>query len=77
MKDLSSYISQVPDELIMQCIATTRAAIDTNDTSFRETLLYVLIDRQLQLAIALGALDEHDMNLSEISHFRQQIIKPE
>ncbi|WP_392560370.1 hypothetical protein [Orbus mooreae] len=68
MKDLANYITHEPNELIMQCIATTRSAIDTTDAGFRETLLYVLIDRQLQLALALGALDEHDLHLSEIDN---------
>ena len=62
MKDLANYITNEPNELIMQCIATTRAAIDTTDAGFRETLLYVLFDRQIQLAKSLGALDEFDIN---------------
>lgn len=59
MKDLAGYITQAPDELIMQCIAITRAALNTEDAGFRETLLYVAFDKQLQLAKALGTINEN------------------
>ncbi|WP_392562165.1 hypothetical protein RHO12_01365 [Orbus sturtevantii] len=61
MKDLADYLTKSPDELIMQCIAITRAALNTNDTGFRETLLYAVFDKQINLAIALGALDDNDL----------------
>lgn len=62
MKALANYITQEPDELIMQCIAITRAALNTDEAGFRETLLYVVLDKQLALAKALGALDDNDLN---------------
>lgn len=61
MKDLASYITQEPDELIMQCIAMTRAALNTDDAGFRETLLYAVFDKQIILAKVLGALNDNDL----------------
>ncbi|OTQ34643.1 hypothetical protein [Gilliamella apis] len=61
MKDLASYITQEPDELIMQCIAMTRAALNTDDAGFRETLLYAVFDKQIILAEVLGALNDNDL----------------
>lgn len=61
MKDLASYITQESDELIMQCIAMTRAALNTDDAGFRETLLYAVFDKQIILAKVLGALNDNDL----------------
>ncbi|WP_392558309.1 hypothetical protein [Orbus mooreae] len=61
MKNLADYITQAPDELIMQCIAMTRAAINTDEAGFRETLLYAVFDKQINLAKILGALDDNDL----------------
>ncbi|GAA5107542.1 hypothetical protein GCM10023211_08770 [Orbus sasakiae] len=62
MKDLSTYLTTQPEELIIQCIAITRAALNTEDASDRESLLYVLIDKQSSLAKILGALSDEDFN---------------
>lgn len=56
MKDLANYITKEPDELIIQCIAMTKAALNTEDISCREALLYALIDKQIILAKVLEAL---------------------
>lgn len=60
MKALANYIIQKPDELIMQGLTITRAALNTNEVNFRETLLYVLFDKQLALTKASGALGNDD-----------------
>lgn len=60
MKDLSNYLTTEPEELIMQCIAITRAILSIHDMGYRESLLYVLIDRQFSLAKALGVLSDDD-----------------
>lgn len=62
MKDLSTYLTTAPEELIMQCIALSRAALDTEDAGYRESLLYVLIDKQFNLAKVLGALSNEDFS---------------
>lgn len=61
MKDLASYITQEPDELIMQCIAMTRVALNTDDAGFREILLHAVFDKQIILAKVLGALNDNDL----------------
>lgn len=62
MKALANYITKEPDELIMQCLAITRAALNTDEAGFREALLYAVFDKQISLAKILGALDDNDLS---------------
>lgn len=67
------YLTNNPDDLSEQWVALTWAAIDCDDTMYREGLLFALIDRQIWLAKSLDALSEKDC--TQMDHWLAQQIK--